>query len=93
MSVPRLTIPPVLDGAKTRQQTHERFLALRELFGTEPYVLVQAWIDALIAEQQAYMSSCGKDRLPDAQVRIRLLSALASSLASKDMLGTGHVFD
>ena len=61
--------------------------------GSHGYRAVVEWLEALIAQQQAAMTSCARDKLGDAQVRLRQLIAMRGALASPDSAGTGHVFD
>jgi hypothetical protein len=84
---------PALDADKANQDARAAYLRLREAFGSETYRQTVEWLEALTAQQQAHMAACGKDKLADAQTRLKQLRALLEALAPKDPAGTGHVFD
>lgn len=55
------------------------------------YRSVLDWIEALAARQQAAMTSCPRDKLGDAQVRLQQILAMRDALRSPDSSGTGFV--
>lgn len=86
---------PVLDTHAAHLQAQGAIAALRDAYHakTDTYAAVVAWISALVAAQQAYMTSCGRDKLADAQVRLKQLIALRSALVDPGGATTGHQFD
>ena len=82
---------PVTDPNAAHQETTIAFMRLRELYDTEQYSFIVDWLNAVAAEQQAQMIECNKDRLIEAQVRLKQLVALRDSLVSKSPQGTGFI--
>lgn len=83
----------MIDSGLAHAQTTAAYLAVREYAKTEPYVATVRWLEALIDQQLSHMASCGRDRLADAQVRLKQLMALRSALADPGGAFTGHQLD
>jgi hypothetical protein len=75
------------------RETMQAYSDMRVHHGTEAYKLVAEWLDSLICQNQISMTSCGKDKLSDAQVRIKQLMALRSAMVDPGGAYTGYTFD
>lgn len=86
---------PVLDTHAAHLLAQGTIAALRAPHHakTDTFAAFVAWINALVSAQQAYMTSCGRDKLADAQVRLKQLIALRSALVDPGGATTGHQFD
>lgn len=51
------------------------------------------WLDALAARQQAAMTSCPREKLADAQVRLKQILAIRAAMHESQQGGTGFVCD
>lgn len=84
---------PLIDSGLIHQATAAAHASVREHRNTQGYNDVAAWIEALIVQQQAHMVLCARERLGDAQVRLKQLIALRAALVEPGGAATGHVFD
>ena len=75
------------------RETMTAYSAMRAHSGSQQYKAVAEWISALIVQHQIAMTSCGKDKLPDAQVRLKHLITLRSSMLDPGGATTGYTFD
>lgn len=84
---------PLLDQQKAAKDTMDAYTAVRRSYRTEHYREVVEWIECLMAQVQASMTSCAPAKLPDVQVRFKQLSALRSALVDPGGASTGFTFD
>lgn len=83
---------PVLDAEAARRDASAAASDLRQHRASEPYKRAVAWLDALIAQNQAHMTNCAPDKLADQQTRLKQLIALRDALAAPGGATTGFVF-
>ena len=84
---------PLLDGGQAHQYAARASAVLRTHAATPVFADLVAWIEALIVQQQTHMVLCARERLGDAQVRLKQLMALRAALVEPGGAVTGHVFD
>lgn len=84
---------PLLDQQRAMADAQEAFNHMRLYKGTEQYKSVVEWIESIIVQQQTGMINCGKDKLADAQVRLKQLISLRSALQDPGGAFTGYTFD
>lgn len=84
---------PILDANKAMAEAQAAFNAMRDYKGNDQYKRTVEWIEALIVQQQANMLSCGKEKLSDAQVRLKQLIGMRSALIDPGGAFTGFSFD
>lgn len=84
---------PVIDASAAHNGLMAAYTSLRQHYKSDAYAAVVAWIDGLICAQQAYMATCGRDKLGDAQVRLKQLAAQRSALVDPGGATTGYQFD
>lgn len=84
---------PILDANKAMIEAQDAFNAMRHYKSTEQYKKVVEWIESLIVQHQVSMNQCGKEKLPDVQVRIKQLIAMRSAMLDAGGAFTGYTFD
>ncbi len=83
---------PILDANQAMIDAQNAFNELRHYKGTEQYKRMLTWVEALIVQQQCAMTSCGKDKLEESQVRLKQMIALRSALVDPGGAFTGFIF-
>lgn len=84
---------PNIDAGRAHRDAAQAYAEFRAHAHSQQYGACVKWIDSLLVQQQATMVDCGKDKLADAQVRLKQLRALRSALVDPGGASTGHVFD
>ena len=84
---------PNLDANAAMRETMDAYSDMRLHSGSVQYKAVVDWINALLVQHQINMTNCGKDKLADAQVRIKQLMALRASMVDPGGASTGYTFD
>ena len=84
---------PNLDAGAAMRETMDAYSNMRVHMKSPQYKAVADWIEALVVQHQINMISCGKDKLPDAQVRLKQMIALRASMVETGGASTGYTFD
>lgn len=84
---------PLVDETKAMAATMEAYSELRRGFSTEQYKHFVEWIECLIAQHQAAMTTCAPSKLEHKQVRVKQLISMRSALVDPGGAFTGYTFD
>lgn len=84
---------PVTDQNLAMADTMATYTDLRAYYGNEQYKTFAAWIECLIAQHQAAMTTCAPDKLANIQVRVKQLISMRSALVDPGGAFTGYTFD
>ena len=84
---------PIIDENKAMAETMEAYSDLRRGIGTEQYKHFVEWIECLIAQHQAAMTTCAPDKLANKQVRVKQLISMRSALVDPGGAFTGYTFE
>lgn len=84
---------PVLNADQCRKDVSEAFAGVRMFAKTEAFDAFVAYVESLIAGQQAHMAQCGSGLLPTAQIRLKQLAAIRSALLDPNSCTTGSTYD
>ena len=84
---------PILDANKAMRDSMEAYSSMRNFISSPCYTATIEWIEGLITQTQASMLSCAKEKLPDAQVRLKQLISMRSALVDPGGATTGYTFD
>lgn len=83
---------PATDTNAGHKDTAVAHAEIRSHRHTEPYRALIDWLDALIAQVQAAMVACNRDKLADHQIRLQQLIALRDALVAPGGASTGFIF-
>ena len=84
---------PNLDAGAAMRETMDAYSNMRVHMKSPQYKAMVEWLEALLVQHQISMTTCGKDKLADAQVRIKQLMALRASMVEPGGASTGYTFD
>lgn len=75
------------------RETMDAYTNMRVHMKSPQYQSVVDWLSALLVQHQTNMTTCGKDKLADVQVRMKQLMALRASMVDMGGASTGYTFD